>query len=451
MLLSCGGYLALALAGDLKARAGLFLCVNLSLHAVYLVAVRRVMGSGTGGQASGAAGSGAPVRAPAAIIWAALAFRLILWPATPTLSDDIYRYIWEGGLQLERINPYRYAPADPALEPYRDRIYEGVNYKDLPAIYPPLMQWVFALGAALSRSPMGMKAPFIAADIGVIILLRRLLAARGLEESRILIYAWNPLAVIEVAGSGHNDPLAVCFLVASTLGIIWQRRMLSMTALAAAALSKLFPITLLPLFAKRVKPWLLVLPPMLMAACYLPYASAGGNLLRSVKEYAERWRSNDSLFRLIEAAVQAGGISPAAKEWADAHGLPSLYTQPHMIARLLVAVIALAALCLLAWLQQRRGMRLERSIFLFTGLAMLLQPSLHPWYLLWILPWLALYPSPAWLALAGLVGFSYTDAAWARWLQYVPFYALLLTGPTARRALWPRMVQWASPRRDSAG
>jgi hypothetical protein len=200
-----------------------------------------------------------------------------------------------------------------------------------------------------------------------------------------------------------------------------------------------------------VKPWLLMLPPALMAACYLPYASAEGNLFRSVKAYAERWRSNDSLFRLIEAAVQAGGISPAAKAWADAHGLPSLYTQPQMIARLLAAVIALAALCLLAWLQWRRDMPLERSIFLFTGLALLLQPSLHPWYLLWILPWLALYPSPAWLALAGLVGFSYTDAAWARWLQYVPFYALLLTGPTARRGLWPRMVQWASSRRDSAG
>ena len=373
-----------------------------------------------------------------------MAFRLILLPAAPSLSDDIWRYIWEGGVQLSGINPYRYVPSAPELVPLRqtlDAVYQGVNYKDLPAIYPPLMQWVFALGAAMGRSATAMKLVFVAADLGLLMALARLLTSAGHPAARILVYAWNPLVVLEVAGSGHNDSLALCFLVGSTAGIIGHRKVLSIAALGLAALSKLFPIAMLPLYAKKVKPWQLAIAPAVMLAGYLPYLSAGPMLFHSLRQYAERWRYNESIFSFLEAAVEASGISPVAKAWVDARGLPSLYTQPHMIARLLAAGVALGVLAALAWrLDRADPVALPRAIFIFTGTVLLLQPVMHPWYLIWIAPWLVLFPSPAWLLLTGLAPLSYAGVSWARWVEYLPFFALLLmpAAVAGRRRLWRR-------------
>jgi len=427
---SAAFYLALALGGDLRAHLGGYLAVHAFVFVLYLVAVTALLRDEGGPE-----GSGAPRdRRHLVILASAIVFRVILLPATPTLSDDIWRYIWEGGVQLQGINPYRYAPSAPELEHLRDAVYEQINYKELPAIYPPLMQWVFAVGALLGRTAIGMKTLFVAADIGLIVMLGRLAAALGIPKARVVLYAWNPLVVMEVAGSGHNDSLALALLIGSTIAIIGQRPVLSMVSLGMSAVAKLFPFVLAPLFARKVKPLHLMIVPLLAAACYLPYLSAGTNLLRSPREYAERWRHNDSLFSILEAGVDASGISPVAKGWADEHGFNSLYTQPHMIARLLAASIALVLLCLLVWKQDRSDpAALSRSIFVFTGAVLLLQPVLHPWYLLWIAPWLVLFPSPAWLALTCLAPLSYTGLWWARWVEYIPFFLLLWPGPPGLR------------------
>src|SRR5262249_35426373 len=117
--------------------------------------------------------------------------------------------------------------------------------------------------------------------------------------------------------------------------------------------------------------------------------------------------------------------SPLAKTWADAHGVNSFWTEPHIIARGVVAAILAAVLAWLAVRTWRGGLELERAILLFTGTGLLLSPTLHPWYLLWILPWLALFPSPAWLALTGLAPLAYLGSPWVVWAEYVPFFALL--------------------------
>src|SRR6185369_1154978 len=181
-------YLALATIPDLKANPAAYLTLHAAAFLFYLPAVLAMIRA-NGGEPEDSH------REHITVIAAAALFRIILLPATPTLSDDIYRYIWEGGLQVEGLNPYLHAPSDPELAPYRDHIYDRINNKELPAIYPPLMQWVFALGALPGRSPLVMKCLFVAADIGLILALGLLLRAKGLPGARCLIYAWNPLAV----------------------------------------------------------------------------------------------------------------------------------------------------------------------------------------------------------------------------------------------------------------
>ena len=222
-------------------------------------------------------------------------------------------------------------------------------------------------------------------------------------------------------------------LLLATAAIIKDRPWVSMTALALSGLAKLYPWVLVPLYMPRLRRPLLVLPIVAIAG-YLPYAGAGSDLARSAVVYAESWRSNDLLFGALVAAARATGLSSPLKGWADAHGVNSLYAQPHMLARLAAALL-LAGWMWRLWLGRRRGtLTVERAVFLFTGGILLLMPTLHPWYLLWILPWLALFPSPAWLPLSGLLPLAYTQAGWAPWAQYLPFFALL--GGTA---LWRRL------------
>jgi len=92
----------------------------------------------------------------------ALGLRLFLVFAPPVFSDDIYRYIWDGRIMNEGINPYRYAPTDNELEAFRNKSWERINHPELKTIYPPLAQLYFAIVTKISHSETGFK---IAASI----------------------------------------------------------------------------------------------------------------------------------------------------------------------------------------------------------------------------------------------------------------------------------------------
>src|SRR5437763_13869121 len=181
------------------------------------------------------------------IIFAGL-FRLSLLFAPPYLSDDIYRYIWDGRVQAAGINPYRYIPAAPELANLRDdKIYPLINRRDYArTIYPPLADTIFFLTTRISESVTWMKATMILFEGLAIWALVQLLGSFGLPRQRILLYAWHPLAVWEFAGSGHVDAIAIAFI---SLALLARHRNAEGTtgfALASATLVKLFPVALLP-------------------------------------------------------------------------------------------------------------------------------------------------------------------------------------------------------------
>src|SRR5438105_9675302 len=140
------------------------------------------------------------------IVFAVLS-RLSLLFAPPYLSDDIYRYIWDGRVQAAGINPYRYVPAVSALAQLRDgEIYPRINRKDYArTIYPPLAEAVFFLTTRISESVTWMKATTVLFEALAVWALAQLLASFALPRQRILLYAWHPLTVWEFAGSGHAD------------------------------------------------------------------------------------------------------------------------------------------------------------------------------------------------------------------------------------------------------
>ncbi|HET6852400.1 MAG TPA: hypothetical protein VFH46_08745, partial [Pyrinomonadaceae bacterium] len=136
------------------------------------------------------------------LIFAAL-FRLSIIFYAPYLSDDIYRYVWDGRVQSAGINPYRYIPADESLAELRDpKIYPKINRRDYArTIYPPVAEVSFLFITRLSESVTWMKAVMVGFEAVAVWALVQLLVSFGFARQRVLIYAWHPLAVWEFAGS----------------------------------------------------------------------------------------------------------------------------------------------------------------------------------------------------------------------------------------------------------
>ena len=199
-----------------------------------------------------------PLWSPAVILAVALLLRLFFLFAPPQLSDDIYRYLWDGGNLLRGTNPYAAAPATITPPPELKAVHGKINHPDYFTIYPPAAQLVFAGGAALGGTVGGLKALLALLDLGLCALLVLLLKRLGLPAWRAVLYAWNPLPVLEIAGSGHVDGAGLAMLIGSICLLVPDRQsaagtaprqwpyLLSGSLLACAGLVKLFPLVLAP-------------------------------------------------------------------------------------------------------------------------------------------------------------------------------------------------------------
>jgi hypothetical protein len=355
------------------------------------------------------------------ILCFALLFRLCMWVSVPTLSDDIYRYLWEGQLVADDINPFVHAPSDPALEHLRDSaVFPHINHKAYPAIYPPLNQFLFALSTIISPTIGVMKMIFILFDLLTMALLFLILRERQLSLSRIIIYAWNPLVIVECAGSGHLDSAGIFFLMLALYLFTRQQNCSPALSLALSFLIKFIPLIFMPFLLARRKLIALSFFAAAVITLYLPFADAGKHLFTSLLSYSQHWVFNASLYDLIVWL----GVSPLR-----ARGISLML--------LIMTVIVL----FFGYTRMKRDAQ-EGAIysvgFMILGSFMLLTPTLHPWYLCWMVPFLVIFPNRAWILLTGLVFLSYLilkgyaeAGVWeentvVKLVEYLPFYTLLL-------------------------
>lgn len=382
----------------------------------------------------------ARVPAVGPLIWVgALLFRAIVAVGAPGLSDDVYRYVWDGRVQVAGFHPYAHAPDDPALAELRDADWESINHRELKTIYPPAAEALFALLARLGLGVHGFKAVFGLADILVVGVLARLLRRLGLPPERIVLYAWNPLAVLETAGSGHVEPVGACLLLLAGWWVLEKREGLAAGALALAVHTKVLPLVAVPLHFVRLGGRRLLLPVFLVLPL-LPYALGGPALGAGLGAYARRWEHNALVYPLLEAFLAWADTGPRLKPlvaWA-AGMLPGAaffwdelyhWVWPREIAR---ALCAGAAAGWILWRCGRDRRDPLRAALPVLGAVLLLSPTLHPWYLLWVLPYAALLSSPFWLTFSATVHLAYLapggDVPWAlRVVEYaVPVGVALL-------------------------
>ena len=343
----------------------------------------------------------------AGLVFAAL-FRLSILFAPPYLSDDIYRYIWDGRVQAAGINPYRYIPADESLARLRDeKIYTHINRRDFAhTIYPPVAEAAFLVVTRFSESVTWMKAAMVGFEAVAVWALIQLLSSFGFARQRVLVYAWHPLAVWEFAGSGHLDAMAVAFIALALLARRKRGEIATGFFLACATCVKLFPAALFPALYWRRSWKMAVAFAATIAIVYLPYLSVGPvGVLGYLPGYAsERGMVNGEQYFLLAVARRALGAQVPS----------SVYM---IFAAAVLGVVAV-------WVMRDRSddeLRYLRNGLLLASLFMLLLAPHFSWYFTWLIPFLCFIPS---LAVFYLTGASFL--LYLTWLGDSPDRTLVL-------------------------
>lgn len=344
----------------------------------------------------------------------ALVFRVTMLISNPSLTIDIYRYYWDGKLVANGINPFLYPPAAENLQPLRDAIYEKLVYKQVHTIYPPFTQLVFAASYLLYPALFTFKFASMLFDVASIIVLLKILQKKGIRE-RIILYAWNPLIIVEFSSSGHADSVAVFFVLLAYYLLMQNKPLASGVTLALGVSSKLYPILLIPFFIHRNPRTLAGFIPALIVV-YLPFASAGWKIFYGLEVFLKYAMFNPGAFQILEYLL----------------GFASAKT-----VSLLLVVVAYPMLL--------RSSSLVKACYLILTVYILFSPMVHPWYLAWGLSLAPIIGAYAWIVFSALVGLSYlfiektsTGIIWRpdviiALVQYLPFYGIILWEEIVRR------------------
>lgn len=349
------------------------------------------------------------------VVLGAVALRLASITIVVPLSDDLYRYAWDGKVQAAGIDPYRYPPTAPELEPLRDDwlwpppeecaergLAPGctiLNRPDVRTLYPPLAQLWFVAGHAAGASQLrdlGWALVGLVADVATMVLLWRLLQRRGKDVRRLAVYAWSPVAVLEAVQNGHVDGLATVFVVGA-VALAGRRPALAGAALGAAAMVKLYPTLLLPVLLGHRAGRVLAAFAAVVVVSYLPHLVAlRGDVLGYLPGYlAEEDYAEGGRYLLLAPLGLTGSAATAV---AALLGL--------LVAAHVVRVVR----------RSPPGTDVSPVTCLLLGAALLIATPVQPWYGLPLAALAALAGRPAWLAVPAAA--------------YPLFFAVVRDGPS---------------------
>jgi hypothetical protein len=350
-------------------------------------------------------------------------FRIILFQIGPIASDDVYRYIWDGKVQANGINPYTYAPTDEALKHlHSEMLPSKINYPDMKTIYPPYSQWMFLISYLIAGEEMwGIKLLLLLSEIATIILIFFSLRNFKAEEKYSLIYALSPLPILQFFIDAHVDGFGITLLSLFFYFISKNKLLYGYFTLGFSIASKLITIMIYPFLLKgrSIRNFLsvIIVPIVTVALLYLPY-SINGFPFESLIIFAQKWYSNGVIFTLFQ------------KIFSD-----------NFIARLTSLSLFFVSF---VWLYFS-GKSFKEKIFLIFVLFFIFSPVVHPWYLSWVALLTAL--NFRWsgvvfistISISNIYALNYilfqkwTMSEWFLLAEYVPIIILLIIEEFGRR------------------
>ncbi len=308
-------------------------------------------------------------------------FRLSLFLMTPNLTDDYFRYIWDGLFIASGENPYLVMPSafissPEAVPGISTGLYEQLNSPNYYTAYPPVSQFLFGISAKLAGANVFgnillFRGLILLAEFGSVALLYKLAKAFGRAPNAVLIYALNPLVIIELTGNLHLEAVMVFFLLLGVYLLVRERSVFSAICFGLAAGTKLIPLIFLPLLIKRLgmvrslKYYLITGITLLVMHAPFFSTQAVSNYFTSLSLYFRVFEFNASIYyllRWLDGLTSDGNIIP--------------------VSMVLLPVITFLAVIFIAW---RENPSRQESIFtamLFCLTAYyLLSTNIHPWHL----------------------------------------------------------------------
>ncbi|WP_373512266.1 glycosyltransferase family 87 protein [Persicitalea sp.] len=316
------------------------------------------------------------------LLGAAVVFRLLGMLHLPLLSDDVYRFIWDGRLLAQGYNPFLYLPKEILASGITTQagltevLFQKLNSPDYYTVYPPLLQGWFAVAATLGTSEIAtvfwLRLPIFLGEIATIWLLYQILKLLGKDEAAtrrgVLLYALNPLVIVELTGNLHYEGLTICFLLAGLFFYLKQKQTSSATFLALAAGVKLLPLIFIPALLDR-NDWKKSLKYLLTAGVVfgLPFLffldkAIIENFSTSLDLYFRSFEFNASLYYLLrELGTWVMGYNPIATIGP------------------LLALVSVSLILFFSWSEKLKINLPERWLWVLT-VYLLCATTVHPWY-----------------------------------------------------------------------
>ena len=363
-------------------------------------------------------------------IGAGLLARAGLIMAWPGLSDDLYRFFWDGVISNQGISPYAMTPDELREQSHlitlylAENIHPNLNSGSYYSIYPPLAQKFYQVATYFTpdniyHSAIIMRIFIIAADAGIIYLLLKLLPALQFQQKNALLYALNPLLILEFTGNLHPEVIMLFFFLFAFWWMLKGKWFLFSLFFSAAVLSKLTVVLLLPLFIRRLGIRNFIFSTGIIAGiCLIAYALLGiftypDHYLSSLRLYFQSFEFNASFYYFFR--------------WIGYH--LSGYNMIYWIGPALMAAASggFLSIYILQYLNDK-GI-LIRGLFLFT-IFLFASTTVHPWYLLFpiTLSLFSQYRYPIiWSFLIIFSYLSYTSIPYSEWI-WVVFLEYMILG-----------------------
>jgi alpha-1,6-mannosyltransferase len=301
------------------------------------------------------------------LVAAAIILRIIVIPFHPTGSDDFYRYLWDGKVQANGINPYAFTPDDKELTNlHSDIIPKYVNHPAMKTLYPPLSEIYFYISYLISgESFLGVKIFLLLFDLitmlGVLLLLKKL----DLNYKYLLIYAFCPLLIFQFFIDSHVDSFGFTFIVFILFFYLDNKKILSYILIGLSICIKPIGVLFIPLllikeknFIERIK--IVLIPAAICFAMYIPYTLSGEPFQALIK-FTENWAFNGVVFNIL-----------------------NFFIHDNQNARLICGILFLISYIPIVLSKKDLIAKTYLSFFLL----LFFSPVVHPWYVGWLVVFL---------------------------------------------------------------
>lgn len=316
------------------------------------------------------------------LLWVSMIFRIIFIVAVPCLSDDYFRFIWDGKLFVNGFNPYLFIPSEiintdvAKTAGLTQELFAGLNSPDYYTVYPPINQLIFALGGFFSKFGMlagiiAIRVPIVIAEFFIIKYIRRLLEVLHLPHHHVLWYALNPLVIVELSGNLHFEGMMMLCVI---VGIYWliQNKWGGAAFWWAMAISiKLIPILFLPVLIKRLgvakSMWFYLITALALAFTFLPFLDQKliTHIFSSVDLYFRTFEFNASIYYVIR--------------WL---GFKSVGYNIIQKVGPILSMVTFALVMMIYFYKNKSWEDVFKKILFSYTIYLLLATTVHPWYVI---------------------------------------------------------------------